>query len=534
MKTIIHSTLLAIVYTAFAIFSVELTRTGSSVALIWLPNAVLLALLVGRDGGTSRWMTGVVIPGGVIANMMYGDGFSTALGLAFANWVEIITALSLYNWLLADRFALARVRDYLALILGPSVVAPLLGGGIGAGVVAFAYGAPWLDVFATWYISDVIGYCLILPLGIVGIRYWNNTLKLVSGSRLSPPIAALVGGGLAAGYLAVTFSSGSHEFLIFLSPLMIAISLMLGVIGVVGASCAILASVVAESLHGHEVANTLTNFGDPILDFQVFLLVNALPAFVIAVMMEERETATRAAEKAGIAKSEFLANMSHEIKTPLNAILGSMQLLELGDTSDTQDRQIKMAKEASERLFRQLNDVLELSRLGAEAIEILPEDCSVTYEVAAWQDFAQAAVAREETPINVEIDISGAIQDQFFTDQGRLMQIMTNLISNAVKFTKAGRIVIGAHFNPDVKIDTMALMFFVKDTGCGIAEDDLDRIFNRFEQSDNSQTRVYGGTGLGLAISSELARLMGGKLSVKSIVGEGATFTLCLPIHYKA
>lgn len=227
------------------------------------------------------------------------------------------------------------------------------------------------------------------------------------------------------------------------------------------------------------------------------------------------------AEAANIAKSQFLANMSHEIRTPMNGIFGFLELLQSTKLSLEQKDFIREAKSASDILLHIINDILDFSKIEAKklTLEKINFNLRNTIEDAVSLYVPKAA----EKGIEIYTMVKAGAPEEVIGDPSRLRQILNNLISNAVKFTKQGEI--------SVKVDclgekdgTALLSFKVKDTGIGIHKDQINTIFQSFSQADTSTTRKYGGTGLGLAISSELAKMMGGEISVQSVFGEGTTF----------
>jgi signal transduction histidine kinase/AmiR/NasT family two-component response regulator len=242
------------------------------------------------------------------------------------------------------------------------------------------------------------------------------------------------------------------------------------------------------------------------------------------------KAATLAAEKANAAKTDFLATISHEIRTPMNAVMAAVQLLDRTDPTPEQAAHIKMMSQASEVLMGLLNDVLDLSRIEAGKMRLDPTDLDLRPALEAlislWQP--QAAAKACQLVLSVAPDVPEILH----VDSLRLRQILFNLLSNAVKFTDHGliRLNVGPSAAPLLG-DQPGLYFEVVDTGCGISEEVLGRLFGSFEQADAGTTRQHGGSGLGLAISRRLAENMGGGLTVQSRLGEGSTFRLDLPLR---
>jgi signal transduction histidine kinase/ActR/RegA family two-component response regulator len=236
------------------------------------------------------------------------------------------------------------------------------------------------------------------------------------------------------------------------------------------------------------------------------------------------ERSRDAAEAASRAKSEFLANMSHEIRTPLNGILGFSELLLDGaDQLDEAERRefIQTISRSGEHLLALINDILDLSKIEADRLEVERVACS-PHDLMA-EVLSVLRVKAQEKRLSLECEWHGRIPETIQTDPARVRQLLMNLIGNAIKFTEAGAVRVAAQLDGDTASPQM--VFEIIDTGVGIPPDKLTDIFDPFVQADNSVTRKYGGTGLGLAISRRIARTLGGDLTVQSKVGKGSTFT---------
>lgn len=235
--------------------------------------------------------------------------------------------------------------------------------------------------------------------------------------------------------------------------------------------------------------------------------------------------ATKEAETANKLKSQFLANMSHEIRTPMNGVMGMAQLLLKTPLDDKQRRFVDMLLSSSRGLLAILNDILDLSKIesGLMTLNIDAVDMTTMIEQAVGRVEGVAA----QRSLKIRHRIAPACHGSFDGDGGRIVQILVNLLGNAVKFTEQGEVALEVRPGPEGMV-----RFAVRDTGPGIPEEQLEVVFERFRQVDGSSTRKHGGTGLGLSITKELVQLMGGRLGVDSKVGVGSTFWFDLPLKF--
>ncbi|HLI67746.1 MAG TPA: MHYT domain-containing protein [Caulobacteraceae bacterium] len=228
-----------------------------------------------------------------------------------------------------------------------------------------------------------------------------------------------------------------------------------------------------------------------------------------------------AAEDANRAKSEFLANMSHEIRTPLNGVLGVADALALGTLDERQRELVEIIRTSGQVLNGLLCDILDLARVESGRLVLAPEP----FELAqALRDVAAlSTVHAEEKGLVFRLSLPDEAERWVMGDPMRLKQILTNLTSNALKFTEAGEVELAAIC---LDADAGAFRISVRDTGCGFSDEVKARLFGRFQQGDGAMTRRAGGSGLGLSIAHELAALMGGTLGAESVEGEGSVFAL--------
>ena len=293
-----------------------------------------------------------------------------------------------------------------------------------------------------------------------------------------------------------------------------------------------------------EQVRTVQRQNQQVMALLAALLVMGLLAFVLVVrrslsedrqraalmrLTDEREHALQVAEEASRSKSRFLANMSHELRTPFNGMLGMLTLLESTSLDERQRDCLDTARSSAQHLLALLNDILDMSALEAGRLTLKPQGCSLRELMREVE--ALMRVQAQGKQLQLEMKLSADLPDSIIADGTRLKQVLFNLIGNAIKFTEQGLVQVTVQTaGPSPNVLSTPVRFTVRDSGIGMDDATLSRLFRRFEQADNTASRRFGGTGLGLEISRTLARMMGGDITATSQRGQGSQFVFDVPL----
>jgi signal transduction histidine kinase/CheY-like chemotaxis protein len=354
---------------------------------------------------------------------------------------------------------------------------------------------------------------------------WAPALRVFATSLYA--LAALVliargGGGERLFAVALMSASMAHVLMrYYRSPriLLAALAPHLLVFGLVGVGL-----TEAALKQGHWLAALASSFTIATFALQVWSARGQLAGAwsELTAVREAAEERRRAAEAANRAKSQFLATMSHELRTPLNGVLGMTQALSSEALTGPQRECVAVIRRSSESLLAVLNDLLDLSKIEAGALELEVAEFELEHLVRGVAAAYRPLAAKKG--LRFEFDVTHAAHGRYLGDSARIRRVLYNLCDNAVKFTHEGAVSLG--------VDRVGerLVFRVDDSGIGIGEADLAHLFEGFFQADGTLARSYGGAGIGLAICGELTGLMGGEIAAESELGGGSTFTLSLPL----
>ena len=532
---------LATVIFAADLGCVLLTAYTGRVAAIWIANAILLASLLKHDQRDWPKMIACALLGYIGADLIVRDLASTALGLAIANVLEVLTVAVPLRWLGVDRvFSRTEVLVlFYALVLGCAGVVSALLAGL---TLHYSTGASISSVAWSWYGADVLGLCLLVPF-LMCVKL--SALKAVFARdqcAITGLLLACVLGAIALSVLLPMYPAG---FLVF--PVLILLTFQRGFAGgAIGLAVAATASFTiifvrhtSPNLVAHSMAEqvSIVQFYCAVIGFTIIMAGAALDDrlklerwLATAVKRSEasREEALLAkevAERASTAKSAFLANMSHELRTPLNAVMGFSELIKdefFGPIGDRRYGEYAgLIHGAGSHLLDLITDILDMSKIEAGKVELHRENISPNEIVRDCTDLLEERASSAGLRLVVETARAPHTID---ADRRALKQILLNLISNAIKFTPpGGTVTVRAEERGGV------CAFAVVDTGIGMAAADLHRLGNPFVQLRNNDGSKPG-TGLGLALVRALAEMHGGTLQVVSTEGEGTSVTVTIPV----
>jgi signal transduction histidine kinase/DNA-binding response OmpR family regulator len=437
----------------------------------------------------------------------------------------LLGALFLYP-IVAPNPDLTQLRQFKAFFFYALMLAP----GVASFLASFAldhrFQFPHFLVFDRWFTADALGAAIVTPL------YLSFYKRELFASRSWFEIVGLF--ALLATVSIGVFGQTREPLLFAVIPFLLLLGGRLGLFG--STSGLLLVTVIGSyfttSGRGPLALLTSRSLAERDAILQLFIASSMLLLYVLDVAVYTRNTtelelakaamrAGREAEEANRAKSDFLANMSHEIRTPINGVIGMTGLLLDTELTAEQRRFAETVRSSGEALLLLINEVLDFSKIEAEKLDLETVDFDLLHLV----DQLGGAFGVQASGKGLELVcyVDPEVPIWLRGDPGRLRQIATNLLGNALKFTAAGEVVLRVSIE-DAGESSCVLRFSVRDTGIGIPSGKVATVFEKFSQVDASTTRMFGGTGLGLAISRRLAEMMGGSIGVESAEGQGSEF----------
>ena len=525
--TLLQFATISISYFLVARMGLQLDAVGGFATLVWPASGIALASLL--LFGYRLWPA--VALGAFAINYVTGAPAPAALGIAFGNTAEALAAAYLLNRIGFDR-SLNRVRDVVALVMIGSVITTMIAASIGVMTLLAAGIIPrsgLAETWKAWWVGDAIGDLLVAPLILVWAR-WNPRLDMRRvGESLALVAVVIVTGFLVFSPQPVPGVMARGREYMLLPPLIWA-ALRFGIRGAVtSTTIAAIISIVSTAYgHGPFVSGTLH---DNLFALQTFVAICGTTFLLLGASIAERKQvnlelieARETAEAANNAKSGFLAVISHELRTPLNAMIGYVELLMLeldGPLTDAQRGVIDRIRQSQRHLLALIEDVLGFAQVEAGRIAFSLQPVPVREAFAGIETIVSHEANKKGLNIDVaDVDPSFVVR----ADPNKLRQILLNLITNSIKFTDAGGTV-----RVSAARVANGICMTVSDTGIGIAQENLPRVFDPFFQVDQGGTRKYPGVGLGLAIVRDAVLAMNGQTGIESEKGKGTAVTITLP-----
>ena len=525
-------------YTAAVFFGIVLLSPLGTSA-IWPANAILVSALLqlGRRGQ----ITCVVActTANVLMALALGNAPLRVFTLSAMNLAECCVLAFMTRRICRQNLDFSDGRRLAGFLVGAVIPSCLLSALMVQSLIPLLHLPLPANTGQTWFVSHVLGAAIVAP----AVTVIANRRRFAAVAR---PPAELVASMTAV--LAFTFAlfwwqaQVSVLFLIF--PAMMLVAFRYGPVGA-ALGALLVGSVAAVFVYGglNHVAlgGVAQSFPAKVAWLQFFMaavFLTTLPAagavasYARMRTLLARRTATarqarHRADSAAAAKGEFLANMSHEIRTPLNGVIGLADALSRTDLKPAQREMLAMILTSGKALTGLLSDALDLARADSGALLLTEEPFEVRQTIGAAAYLFETIAREKGLGFKVEFDLDppGAVVG----DALRIRQVVSNLISNAVKFTAEGEVSVKVSLKPDAE-GRLVLATMVRDTGPGFGEDVKARLFNRFEQGDSSVTRRYGGSGLGLSIAQRLSQMMNGAIDCESVSGAGAMFCFTVPL----
>ncbi|HET9224373.1 MAG TPA: MASE1 domain-containing protein, partial [Roseiflexaceae bacterium] len=540
---------LTLIYVAAGTLGLRLAFVNASATAVWPPTGIALAAFVVL--GYRVWPA--ILLGAFLVNVLTSGVVATSTAIAVGNTLEGLVAAYLVNRFAHGRQVFERARDVFVYVLLACIFSTTVSATVGVTSLALSGLATWATygpIWLTWWLGDAVGAIVVAPV----LMLWAFNPRVRWSRRhavealllcLSAVLVALI---VFSGFFRLGTQHYPLEFLML--PIVVWAAFWFGQRG---------AATLALGLSGIAIWGTLTGFGpfaregpaEALMLLQAFMGVIAITGLVLAAVIAERQrveaalrrsrndfevqveqrtaelrTANAELAQAARLKDQFLANMSHELRTPLTSILGLTEILRegiYGDLNGKQAEALGTISECGHHLLEMIDDILDLGKIEAGKLELYLEPV----ELAAIAETSVRLLSQsaEQKGVRVVASFDHTIQ-QLYADARSVKQILVNLLTNAVKFTPSG-----GQVGLDIVGDTAQgiVSCSVWDTGIGIAEDDLARIFQPFVQVDGRLTREYSGAGLGLAMVARMVDLHGGSIAVTSRVGHGSRFTVALP-----
>ena len=520
----------AVVYIVAARAGLQLDAVSGFATLVWPPTGIALAALL--LGGYRLW-PGVFV-GAAIANVWTGAPVVVALGIATGNTLEALLGSYALKRLPGFRLSLDRVMDVLALIVLAAGLSTLVSASIGVASLHLGGIVKSGDVMLTWrlwWLGDAIGALLVAPPILVWAtppRFSPSPARMLEAAALAASVLIV---SVVVFIVPVTWHTHAFDYPYAFFPPLIWAAIRFGQCGSVTTTFVVSAIAVWGTAMGNGPFVQPTLHGS-LYALQTFMGMTGASFLILGASISERtraenelQSAYNLVSKANRAKAEFLAVMSHELRTPLNAIAGYAELLSLGVSGQLSEKQadaVARIRTNQQHLLALIDDVLSFAKIEAGTTMVTPQHVRLRNALDELEPHVRPELLQKKLTMSYDPGDPGL---EVVADPTKLRQILLNVLGNAIKFTPTGgRIAL------DVLRDSEFARIRVADSGIGVPTENLEQIFEPFFQVDSGTTREYPGVGLGLAISRDLARAMGGDVSIESTLGKGSVVSIAIPI----
>lgn len=512
---------MAVIIFTLAYSSILLTRMADDLAVLWLPNAFTAVVLVcTREVNRSGIYVGAAAAI-TLANLAFGDPLWRAAAFAGANLFEIILLFQFYRLAMRGDWPtdnLAAMIRFLSMVVLPAVALSSIPG---AGIIVYAFDAPFFESVVDWFLNETVSIVAVFPLALLCYSRSKHRMSITKERLLiSVGVFSLVEGILALG----VFLDGIFLSYFLTVPVMAIAALVCGRGGIVLINSALLVTMTLEGLVLGEMPEHWSRVGNSIWAFSLIYFCIVLPALLVSIVTDSLRSAEKMAWDTSQNKTNFISMVSHETLTPLNVISGMFQLLARQALPEQLQARVSTGKAAAqslEKLLRQFLTVCELED-GTLSLDVQPVPVRRIFD--AWYDVTHTLLLHSGKPVHLILNNKVPGEETLMVDEARLMQALSSLASNAVKFSDFGHIALLVERTED------RLVFRIIDEGNGIHPDNAKNIFERYWQVDSGPSRNADGVGLGLPVARDLVRLMGGQIDVLSRRSKGAEFTVSFPV----
>ena len=507
---------------------------GTDIQLLYIPVGIMIPLVIVY--GHRVWpaiiigSSASILPGLIHSYTLVPAIIITAVQV-FSDILQVYFGVFLYRWYRGGKDPINSLGDVVKFVLFAALISQAAGATLGSASLYFGGRVNWLNygsIWLGWWLANAVSVLIISPLLIV----W------LTGKKIKLSIRQIIF------HFIIYISTAIFAFILFTIPpipshyfeYFTLLFVILGIFALSNRAAITLMFIVAS------IAVIVTVFGkgpfymnsstESILLLEIYLTALSITSLLLSSLLTERKRANdelraskEKAEEMNQMKSSFFNNMSHELRTPMVGILSYAEILRHESFDEDVNKFAGIIYNSGRRLMETLNLILDMSRMESEKLKLIITKTDIVQIIKEVIDLFKEISAQRLLYLKDQIDFDSLIMD---TDPGLIQKILTNLISNAIKYTDKGGITVGLFI--ETRDEQSLAVIKICDTGIGIADENLDLIWEEFRQVSEGKGRIYEGTGLGLTITKKFVEKLGGQISVESTLGKGTTFVVKLPM----